>query len=159
MRISTRLSTHINQGEVYLYLKPIPCPEKIGFFLLVIQQVHDEIDTSSCVIQVAIEYIPDGGDKILGCGFRGTERSDRSLDGHLSVGRVGSQTPQTGQKAGVPPVTHEVISHISTVQHEAYSATTGSTSVGGEGVRRRVGEGDCRRFGVTVALLSPLPVR
>jgi hypothetical protein len=52
------------QVAAALVLKRIPSIEQIRLFLLVFEEVNNEVDDRRCCVKIAVESIPDGRDEI-----------------------------------------------------------------------------------------------
>jgi len=69
IRASSRGQEVWRQVAGALILKRIPSIEQIRLFLLLFEEVNDEVDDRRCCVKIAIESIPDGRDEITRPGL------------------------------------------------------------------------------------------
>src|SRR6266699_7286625 len=69
IRASSRGQELWRQVAGALILKRIPSIEQIRLFLLLFEEVNDEVDDRRCCVKIAIKSIPDGRDKITRPGL------------------------------------------------------------------------------------------
>jgi hypothetical protein len=82
------------QVAAALVLKRIPSIEQIRLFLLVFEEVNNEVDDRRCCVKIAIESIPDGRNEITRPGLGRRVVAQGELNACDGAGGVLSESAQ-----------------------------------------------------------------